>query len=234
MKTKSCAIRLAVIVTAVIFNLGYLHAQDTIYRVAPIPFPLDAVNLPLKVEVNDDSVVVLTARGKTNLFNSPGGNYYQQDAGMLLFHPDSDFTFSAKVQANLSEVYDVAALVLYQDKQLWAKLCFENSADKEATVVSVVTRQFSDDCNSIHPTDNFIYLAIAKKGDEISFHCSSDNQNWYLVRHFRINFNQQELRLGFAAHCSRGESFTARFSDIQYSTAVPENMRKYNGINKTK
>lgn len=218
--------RLAMLIATVLLNLGPLQAQETVYQLPGIPKPLSAVNSPQQVKVSNGTLT-LTAKGKTNLFNNPGGNYNQHDAAMLLFLPDSNFTFSARVQANLREVYDVAALVLYENNNLWAKLCFENSIDKEATVVSVVTRQFSDDCNSIQLNGDFVYLCLAKKGDEFSFHCSTDNQNWYLVRHFRMSFHPERLRLGFAAHCSRSESFTANFSDISYTPSTPPSMRKY-------
>ena len=192
-----------------------------------IPYTLEAFNSPLNIEVKNDSSFVMTSGAKTNLFNSPGDNYYKQDAPMLLFQPDSNFIFRAKVEADLQEVYDVAALVLYQNNDLWAKLCFENSINKEALVVSVVTNRFSDDCNSFRITNNFIFLAIAKKGDEFSFHCSTDNVNWQLIRHFRMEFSPNDLKIGFAVHCSREDQFTAEFSEISYLNEGLENMRRY-------
>lgn len=175
----------------------------------------------------EDSIIKLTSAGKTNLFNSPGGNYSVQNAPMVLFKPDSNFILRAKITAKLKEVYDVASLVIFQDENLWAKLCFENSVDKEATVVSVVTRDFSDDCNSVKISEDYIYFVIAKKGDEFSFHYSTDGIKWDLVRHFKLKCENKKLMLGFAAHCSRGEKFTAEFSDIYYSEKTLKKMRTY-------
>ncbi|MDM8159698.1 DUF1349 domain-containing protein [Labilibaculum sp. K2S] len=175
-------------------------------------------------QIRTSILLKITSNEKTNLFNSPSGNYYMQNAPMVLFHPDGNFIISAKITAELREVYDVASLVIYQDNNLWAKLCFGNSIKKETTVV---TRGFSDDCNSIKITDDFVYFSIAKKGEEFSFHCSTDNVNWELVRHFRLECNDSSLMLGFAVHCSKGEKFSAVFSDINYSKNVLENMRTY-------
>lgn len=196
-------------------------------KINSIPFFLKTVNDPLKVEVIEDAGIKITSKGKTNLFNSPGNNYYVQNAPMLLFHPDSNFIISAKITADLKEVYDVAALVIYQDNDLWAKLCFENSINKETTVVSVVTRRYSDDCNSIKILDKFVYLTMAKKGNEISFHYSTDNVHWELVRHFRLECSESDLMIGFAVHCSVGEKFAAEFSEINYTNNILENMRIY-------
>lgn len=231
MKRKYCFIKISTCLLVGLFININLQAQKVdlknTLKIKTIPYSLAAVNNPLSVEIRGDSVIKITSKGKTNLFNSPGGNYYVQNAPMVLFHPDSNFIISSKITAELREVYDVASLVIYQDNNLWAKLCFENSINKETTVVSVVTREFSDDCNSIKITDDFVYFSIAKKGKEFSFHCSTDNINWELVRHFRLECNDSSLMLGFAAHCSRGETFSAEFSDINYSKNVLENMRTY-------
>lgn len=200
--------------------------KDTL-KIKAIPYPLITMNNPLGLTIMGDSTIELSSKEKTNLFNSPSGNYSVQNAPMLLFHPDSNFILSAKVTAKLKEVYDVASLVVYQDKNVWAKLCFENSINKETTIVSVVTREFSDDCNSIKIKDDFVYVSIAKKGNEFSFYCSTDTINWELVRHFRLDCDDSNLMLGFAVHCSRGEKFSAKFSDIKYSKNGLENMRIY-------
>ena len=231
MKKKSTLINLIITVLTGYFIIINVQAQSIDLtgniHIKTIPYTLKEFNSPVNIEVKNGSAVIIASRGKTNLFNSPGDNYYKQNAPMLLFHPDSNFIFSAKIEADLKEVYDVAALVLYQNNDLWAKLCFENSIDKEATVVSVVTKRYSDDCNSIKITDRYVYLSIAKNGDEFSFHCSTDNINWYLVRHFRMDFSKDNLMIGFAVHCSRGDKFLAEFSDIKYSNNGLENMRKY-------
>lgn len=231
MKKKSTIVKLIIIAFTGYFLANNAYAQNMDLtgnrHVKTIPYTLNEFNSPLNVEFKNDSVVIITSRGKTNLFNSPGDNYYKQDAPMLLFHPDSNFIFSAKIEADLKEVYDVAALVLYQDKDLWAKLCFENSIDKKATVVSVVTNRYSDDCNSIEIAAKYVYLSIAKKGDELSFHFSTDKINWHLVRHFRMGFSKNDLMIGFAAHCSRGDKFSAEFSDIKYLNNGLKNMREF-------
>lgn len=229
MKKKTLLIKLIIAVLS-----GYLFVDKTfaqgkesiqINHIKTIPYTLKVFNSPIDVEITNDSIVTITAGEKTNLFNSPGNNYYKQDAAMLLFRPDSNFIFKAKVKADLKEVYDVAALLLYHDKDLWAKLCFENSIEKRATVVSVVTRKFSDDCNSVEVSNNFVYLLIAKKGNEFAFHYSTDNLNWHLVRHFRLDSLGDNLLIGFAVHCSKGNKFSAEFSEINYSDVELKNMR---------
>lgn len=209
------------------FSGAYTYAQNkkSNFRIKAIPFPLEILNSPVCCTITGDSVIEVTAKGKTNLFNNPNGKYYVQDAPMILFKPDSDFALSARVTGNLKEIYDVTALVVYQNKNTWAKLCFENSVEKIPTIVSVVTRQYSDDCNSMPVEEDFAYLAIMKNGKEYSFFYSKDEEHWKMIRHFRLE-TTHDIKIGFAVHDSRGNSFSARFSNIKYKGQSLDSMKK--------
>ena len=173
-----------------------------------------------------DGVLRIAPAPRTNLFHSPEDSFVVVNAPMVLFAPEGDFTFKAKVSAQLVNAYDVAALVAYGDDKHWAKLCFENSALQEATVVTVVTRERSDDANSETVASPFVYLAIARKGNEYSMHFSRDGLQWRLARHFQLP-SEPKLRIGFAAH-SDSDQFAASFSGIVYRPTAPANMRQLN------
>jgi regulation of enolase protein 1 (concanavalin A-like superfamily) len=145
---------------------------------------------------------------------------------MALFTPASEFVLVAKVSAPLKAVYDVAALVLYEDAHTWAKLCYEMSPEKKTTVVSVVTRGVSDDTNSFTVEGGFVYLAIARRGSECSFHASTDGKTWTLIRHFQLT-GQGRLRAGFAVHGSVGDGLAGTFSEIRYAPKAPAKMRVF-------
>jgi len=202
-----------------------LGSPTELPRLDAIPRPLTVRNAPVEVRVTDGAVLKIAATGGTNLFRSPAGGYEVVDAPMAVFGPDRNFILTAKVAGVLRNVYDVGALVLYEDERTWAKLCYENSAQKEPTIVSVVTRGYSDDCNSTTVDTAYAYMAIARKGEEISFHYSRDGKQWRLVRHFRMAFGDA-AQVGFAVHGSRGDGFEAAFSEILYRAVAPKNMRQ--------
>ncbi|RXK86325.1 DUF1349 domain-containing protein [Filimonas effusa] len=220
-------------ITALLFHPVVSSEQDSIpvkpVTLRGVPYSLLVVNNPTKIAVAGDTAVTITAPGRTNLFNAPDSGYYVQNAPRLCFKPDNAFLLTARVSARLTEIYDVAALVIYQDKDKWAKLCFENSALKQTTIVSVVTaNRYSDDCNSIKPDKDHIYFAIARKGAEFSFFCSPDYKSWELVRHFRLEGLNDQMTIGFAVHGSRRaktDSFSGTFSEVTYSAKAPANMR---------
>lgn len=212
--------------STLLFVSAVVMAQENALSLKAIPFPLTIKNNPVSCTITGDTLLDLAAAGKTNLYVNPNGNYNVQNAPMVLFTPDSDFTFVAKATATFKAVYDVAALVVYQDSNYWAKFCFENSVSKHPTIVSVVTRHYSDDCNAIPVDANTAFLAVIKKGLEVSFHYSADGKNWQMIRVFRLETGIN-LRLGFAVHGSYGDGFTARFSQIRYSSATPQRLRTF-------
>lgn len=192
--------------------------------VPALPVPLTVVNSPRLIRANADGSLYIEAPGKTNLFNAPGSTWVDHSAPMALFAPAGDFVLTAKVSAPLKNVYDVAALVVYENERSWAKLCFENSVDKEATVVSVITRGASDDCNSSVINASYVYYAICRKGNEYSFHWSMDGKTWKLVRHFQLD-TKEPIKIGFAVHAYCDEPVSGTFSEITYKASAPDQMR---------
>jgi regulation of enolase protein 1 (concanavalin A-like superfamily) len=209
-------------------NLGPstgIEKQTNLVGTQNFPGGWSVVNGEKGVANVQDGVLRITPSTDTNLFRSPGGNFDVMNAPMVLFAPAENFTLKAKISAQLADAYDVGAMVLYEDDMHWAKLCFENSGLHEATIVSVVTRERSDDVNSETIASPFAYMAIARKGNEFSMHFSRDGQQWGLVRHFQVPFGAK-LRVGFTAHTFSNKQFSAGFSEIVYRATAPENMRQ--------
>jgi len=202
-----------------------MSAQQVETQVKDIPYKLEVHNDPVNYTIADNTIEI-TAKGKTNLFNNPNGKSNVSNAPMLLFEPNGDFTLSAKVTGQLSAIYDVAALVVYQDEKTWTKFCYENSVKKKPTIVSVVTREYSDDSNSVE-AGKYAYMAIVKKGKEYSFFYSKNGKEWDMIRHFRLD-TTGKVKLGFASHGWRGDGFTAKFSEIKYQDRALEDMRDPN------
>lgn len=219
---KIVSITLLSVIFFCAFRGGDLKAQANQIQIPAIPYRITVVNTATSVWVSEDALR-MSAAGKTNLFNNPNGQSFVHNAPLALFEPEGDFTLKAKVSGELKNIYDVAALVVYQDNELWAKLCYENSVEKIPTIVSVVTRKYSDDSNSVEASDH-AYLAIVKKGKEFSFFYSPDSQNWKMIRHFHLD-TTGKIKAGFAVHGSRGDGFTGVFSEIRYSPAALVDMR---------
>jgi len=121
--------------------------------------------------------------------------------------------------------------LVYVDTVHWAKLCFEYSPQNQPTVVSVVTRGSSDDCNSFEVAGDSVWLRVVRSGRAYAFHASTDGDWWRLVRYFALDGSASAAsaasaaRLGFEAQSPTGQGCTARFDDVTFTRDVPVDLR---------
>ena len=72
-------------------------------------------------------------------FQDPAGKLSADSAPYLWMHWEGDFVAQAHVRHAFQSTYDAGALMIRQDAQHWAKLCFEATDFGSRAVVSVVT-----------------------------------------------------------------------------------------------
>ncbi len=141
----------------------------------PIPKELLWTNPPLEWNVSVGQSLSITAGKSTDLFFDPQEDYSANNSPKLMFKSDSIFQLRSKLEVKFQKTYDAGALLLYQNDNSWAKLCFELSPQNHPTIVSVVNRTVSDDCNSVSIDSNSIYFRITKFEHAFAFHYSIDS-----------------------------------------------------------
>lgn len=191
-----------------------------------LPGDLQWKNDPADWKVGPGNSLSITAGAKTDWFIEPSGNtWVSTNAPAALFTPlDEQFLLSARVTVNFNSTFDAGVLFLYEREDLWAKLCFEYSPQKQPMIVSVVTRGHSDDCNSTVIAGNTVYLRVARMGEAFGLHYSLDGTYWNMVRYFTLG-NVENLRVGFEAQSPTGEGCTVDFSEIAYRPGLLKEMR---------
>ena len=193
-------------------------ANDT-SQVAPvitgIPGPMIWQHPPANWKIEDGGTLSITAGKQTDWFVSPMGDSRRDNSPRLLFTPAEDFVFSAKVTVAFQSQWDSGALVLYVSDSLWAKLCFEKTVEQRKAIVSVVTKDVSDDNNSIEFTSDSVYLKVAKAGPAIFFYASENGKSWRIIRAFSLG-NSRDLRIGFSSQSPLGDGCATVFSEISY------------------
>ena len=199
----------------IILVQNHIYAQDST-RLATLPRALHWENRPLHFEKGNNSFTI-TAGEKTDMFRDPNVTYNTDNAPKLLFTPGDNFVLTACIQHNFTSKWDGGAIVLKAGNLNWIKFCFEKDYTGQHRVVSVVTNNISDDCNSVAITGNKVYYKIAKAGNVITLYYSTSGQNWFLVRHLQFNA-PGPLQLGFLAQSPTGKSCAVTFSNITYST----------------
>jgi hypothetical protein len=166
----------------------------------------------------DGDALTIRAGARTDWFVDPAGGEPVSDAPALVGRPpDDDFMLRARVRIDSASTFDAGVLFVHGDERAWAKLCLERSPQGTPTIVSVVTRNVSDDCNSETVEDQVTWLRLAKLGPALAFHASDDGRSWRLVRYFSLP--TREVAVGFEAQSPTGPGCTVTFDQIAYRAA---------------
>jgi uncharacterized protein len=174
---------------------------------------------------NDDNVLTISAGAKTDWFVDPFDGTVANNAPILLFKPNSDYVLTAKVAVSFGAKWDAGALMVWGDDHHWAKLSFELSPDRMPTLVTVVTRGLSDDCNSKELKSDSVYLRIAKSVSTYVLYFSVDGHEWQILRTFSLD-TEMPVRVGFEAQSPAGSGAVAKFSAISYDPHRISNVYK--------
>ena len=167
----------------------------------------------------------ITAPAGTDWFTDPLTGDRTAGAPALLFVPEGDFALSARVSTAFANTFDAGVLCLWQSGEQWAKLCFERSPQREAMVVSVVTRETSDDANAVVVEGGSVHLRLLRTGSAYAFHRSVDGATWHLVRVFRLGRGEEPVRAGFLAQAPGTAGCTSTFEGISLTSEVPTDLR---------
>jgi uncharacterized protein len=197
-----------------LFISAFLHAQSPTL-IPGIPGTLRWQNQPASWQLKDQNMLTISAGSKTDWFVDPFDGTVASNAPILLFVPDSDYVFSARVGVKFATKWDAGALMLWGDDHHWAKLSYELSPDRVPTLVTVVTRGLSDDCNSRELRQDSVYLRIARSGKTYVLYFSVDGREWQIVRTFSLD-TDIPVRVGFEAQSPAGSGAAATFSSISY------------------
>ena len=190
------------------------------FTIPAIPREFRWKNQPLDWRVLSDTSILIVAGEKTDLFIDPAGSFSRDNAPAALLTPPGDhFTLSARVKVDFASAFDAGLLLLYEREDLWAKLCFEYSPEQKPMIVSVVTNGRSDDCNSVMPDGQEIYLRVAITPDVIAFHYSLDSRFWNLVRYCTLG-TLHNLQVGFSSQSPTGKKCSVLFSEIRYRADI--------------
>ena len=171
-----------------------------------------------------DGTLIMSTGPQTDHFVDPRGAVVVTNSTRLLFQPDEHFMLSARAQGGLVSTYDAAVLMLYVDERHWAKLCLELSPQGQPMIVSVVTNDVSDDCNSVVLDRADAFLRVSGLGSAFAFHYSLDGQTWHFVRYFTLR-ERGNLRTGFSVQAPTGEGCTVTFSAVKYTTHLLGDLR---------
>lgn len=180
-----------------------------------------------KSEYNlEGDTITITALPKTDYFRNPINGSVSENAQFLYTEIEGDFAFRAKVKPNFEETFDACSLFVYADEENWIKTAFEATDLGTNAIVTVVTRGFSDDANSVNVEGESIYLQLVRKKDTFVCHYSFDGKEFMMARIFHFPA-PSTLKVGFGAQSPKGRGGPREFSEAQLLWDLPENLRLF-------
>lgn len=192
-----------------------LALGQTTLSIPGLPGTLSWQNTPRSWNIDSKNVLTISSNPKSDWFVDPFDGTVANSAPILFFTPGSDYVLSARVTVKFATKWDAGALMLMGDDHHWAKLSFEYSPYGKPTLVTVVTRGLSDDCNSMNLPGDSVYLRIATSSRTYVFYFSTDGQNWQILRTFSLD-TELPVRVGFESQSPAGPGAVASFSAITY------------------
>lgn len=197
----------------------------TTFELPGLPAPLSWSIEPPAWRVDPDGALTISAGPDSDYFHDPATGKRTATAPTALMTLDEpSFVLSARASMVGRETFDAAVLFVRAGEDLWAKFCLENSPAGLPTVVSVVTRGVSDDCNSVTLSGPDAYLRVAKTPNTIAFHYSLDGRYWHMVRYFSLGA-LASVQVGFVAQSPLGRGSEVRFSQFGYRRGELGNLR---------
>lgn len=174
------------------------------------------------------SGTVITCSGPVDFFIDPKDRRTVADAPFWYREESEDFSLAATVRPAFASTFDAGALFAMIDDTHWVKLAFEFTDLGFPAVVSVVTREFSDDANGQKINAESVRLRISRRGNLWALHWADvgtyAEAPWRMLRYFRLGEPGAPVKVGLVAQCPTGTGSSAEFTDI-VRDEPPQDMR---------
>ncbi|NND14772.1 MAG: DUF1349 domain-containing protein, partial [Eudoraea sp.] len=140
------------------------------------------LNEPKSFEIENGTLTVV-AEKETDFFNNPEDKKKIATASVLFKEINGDFVARALVRPDFTSLWNAVALMVHIDNDNWIKLAFENSDATGKSIVSVVTKNVSDDANGVILKDqDQIWLKLVRKGTIYSMFWSKNGNDFKMAR----------------------------------------------------
>ena len=177
--------------------------------------------------IEDDGLIRIGSGEKEDFFTAPSGEHRADNAPAYVREVFGDFTLTCRVKPDFCSFYDAGAILFYVGPDDWVKLAFESTDLNHTSLVSVVTREFSDDANGERCDDESVLLRLTRKGQVMGLYHSLDGETWKMVRTYRHLVEQGKGALvGLVSQSPAGKGCVAEFTEISFTEESIKDMRK--------
>ena len=186
---------------------------------------LSWMNEPKSFSLENGTLEILAEKG-TDFFNNPVDNSTTASAPFLYQEVAGNFVAKALVSPDFSAMWNAIALMVYIDKDNWIKFAFENSDATGKTIVSVVTKEVSDDSNgAILNKQDQIWLKLIRKDHVYSMLWSEDGEQFKMARLGTLP-KVDSIKVGLEVQSPIGEIARHQIHYFEVEKTTVEDLRK--------
>ncbi len=180
---------------------------------------------PEKYVIDGDTLKVTTSP-HTDLWQRTYYHFRNDNAPAFQMETEEKY-FSFVVKTSFEDShhrFDQCGIVIYLDSDNWLKGSIEYENEDFQHLGSVVTNHgYSDWATTEIPTSvKSMWYRLSRREDDYCIECSDDGSRWRQMRLCHLNEGAGKIRFGVYACSPEDSSFTAVFSNFQYTECAWE------------
>ena len=181
-------------------------------------------------KLDDEDAFTIYAPPNTDFFNNPDINsrdipQKSKNAPYLYTDVEGDFVARVRVTPDFISNYDAGCIFVYQNEDVWFKICFEKSDFGTNAVVSVVTNGTSDDANGCNIDLDTIWLQVLRVKNVFALHYSLDGNIFDMVRLFSLPIDKT-VKVGLVAQSPIGTGARHKYENFTIENRTVNDLRK--------
>ncbi len=188
-----------------------------------LPSRFSWTNEPSEWSFEQAGTLTVHAPARADFFIDPALTSHRATAPFLFLDVQGDFTVRTRADVDMKDEADSGCLMIMSNATTWAKLCLEH-VYQQPTIVSVVTRDTSDDSNGQTLESASVFLRASRRGNSFAFHYSQDGAFWRLARYFALSV-PETVRVGVVAQAPVGDGCRVSFRGFDLTDGPVVNLR---------
>lgn len=186
---------------------------------------LNWMNRPTTFTFEKGSLNAVALKG-TDFFNNPEDSTITGTAPFLYKSAQGDFVARALVKPDMTSMWNAVALMVYIDDRHWIKFAFENSDATGPSIVTVITKDVSDDANgAVLSGQEEVWLKLVRKNNSYSMLWSMDGKNYKMARLGTLPATDA-VKIGIEVQCPVGEAASHEITYFGIENRTVEDLRK--------
>ena len=177
------------------------------------------IHEPKQYHISEDKITIVT-EPVTDYWQRTYYGFQNDNAPTLLIKTDEKyFSFVVRTDFDSHHRFDQCGVAIYQNSDNWLKASIEYENDEFQRLGSVVTNLGYSDwaTTDIPATQKHMYCRLSRRESDYCIENSLDGVHFHQMRIAHLFEGAGEINIGIYACSPENSSFTATFSEIEFT-----------------